>query len=184
MAHEQILQLDPDERILYTVSRSLFGLIPHIIFAIFAFIAMLAAIYGIARFQDRVADSLPVGLAILLVVGATIVIEIVIYLLIRTYLRNLLITTSESIVQHAQITPFAAKTSQLGLNNIEDVTVKQNGFFAQTFDFGTLIVQTAGEKPNFTFSFAKSPRHAAAAIIGAKEDFLETLSRAERIRTP
>jgi hypothetical protein len=177
MAHEQVLQLDSNERIVRTVHRSLVGLIPHIAFSIFTFFGLLVAMYSIARFQDRLAQNLPIGTAIALAFLIAVVVEIVIYLLVRTYLRNLLILTNESIVEHAQITPFASNTSQLSLLNIEDVTVKQNGFFAQTFDFGTLIVQTAGEKPNFIFKFAKNPRPAAAAIISAKEELEELMAR-------
>lgn len=171
MVHDRVLQLDPDERILKTVKRSLVGLIPHIAIGLVTFIGLLLAIYGIARYQSRIAESIPVGVAIVASVLVVVVIELVIYLLARTYLRNILVLTNESIVQHIQVTPFAGHTSQLSLDNIEDVTVKQNGFFAQTFDYGILIVQTAGEKPNFLFSFAKSPRPAAAEIIQAKEAF-------------
>ena len=174
MVHDRVLQLDPDERILQTVTRSLYGLIPHIAISLLTFLGMLLGVYGIARNQAQIAEALPLGLAIVLVVAIAMVVQLVIYLLIHTYLRNILVLTNESIIQHIQVTPFAGNTSQLSLDNIEDITVKQNGFFAQTFDFGTLIVQTAGEKPNFVFTYAKSPRMAAAAIIHAKEQYTES----------
>ena len=170
-SHEHILQLDPNERVLYTVKRSLFGLLPHFIFATVSFLVFLAGIFYIARFQDQL--NLPVGQVVAIAGGAVLVAEIATYLMIRTYLRNILILTNESIVEHQQITPFASKSAQLSLANIEDVSMSQNGFFATTFNYGTVTVQTAGEQPNFVLTFANSPREATAAIIGAHEAFTE-----------
>ena len=70
-SHEHILQLDPNERVLYTVKRSLFGLLPHFIFATVSFLVFLAGIFYIARFQDQL--NLPVGQVVAIAGGAVLV---------------------------------------------------------------------------------------------------------------
>lgn len=165
-----VLQLDPDERILYTVRRSIVGVAPYIVLGVLTLVGLLVGTYIVARYPERVdgLGSQPMALLVVLVGGALI--ELIVYLIIRTYFRNVLILTNESIVQRLVLTPFSNNISQLDLGRIEDVTVKQNGFFATIFNFGTLMVETAGEQANFIFKFARKPNKAAKAIIAAHED--------------
>ena len=37
------------------------------------------------------------------------------------------------------------------ISKIEDVTSKVGGFFRSIFDYGNILVQTAGEEPNIEF---------------------------------
>lgn len=173
MPHGEILQLDPDERILRTVRRSLIGLIPHFTIAILVFLVFLLAIFAIGRFPDSIAGSMSVGMALVVATGLTFLIELVVYITILVYLRNELVVTTQSLVQHLQTTLFNRKISQLGLTNVEDVSVKQDGILASTFNFGTVIVETAGEQLNFEFKFGRNPYEAAKVIIEAQEDLIK-----------
>ncbi len=81
--------------------------------------------------------------------------------------------TNESIVQRLQMTPFAHKLSQLALDDIEDLTVTQQGFLASLFNYGILTIETAGEAQNFIFKDAANPQAASREIITAKEHLEE-----------
>ena len=169
MGNELTLQLDPDEHILHTVRRSLFGVLPHLFFAAITFIGLIVFTYTVALYPERVEKAMPQVAALAVAIGVATLIELVIYILVSTYFQNLLVLTNQSIIQRLQFTPFSSNISQLDLSNIEDVTLKQNGFFPTILNFGTLIVETAGEQANFVFKFARLPKQAAKAIIEAHE---------------
>ena len=169
MNHE-MLQQDTNEQVLTVVKRSLFGVLPHVVIGLALLVALLGLVFAVARYPDNIESIGGTGSVLLFGIVAFLVAELVIYMLIRVYLGNKLIVTTESLVQRLQNTLFHHKTSQLRLEDIEDVTFSQSGFFAQTFNFGTINIETAGEQVNFIFTFAKNPREAIRIIIEAQEN--------------
>ena len=164
-----MLQQDSNERILLRLRRSLIGVLPHLVVGSLSFVGFLAVIFWIARYPDRVAEFGSTGSILLLAVAAIVVVELVIYVLILTYLGNRLIVTNESILQRLQSTLFHHKTSQLRLTDVQDVTFTQHGFLSHLFHYGTIHIETAGEQTNFNFSYAKDPVNATRVIIEAQE---------------
>jgi hypothetical protein len=59
--------------------------------------------------------------------------------------------------------------------NVEDVTAEQKGILATIFGYGTLMVQTAGERENFTFYYCPDPNTYASRIIEAHQTYVEDL---------
>lgn len=164
-----MLQQDKNEKVLTVVKRSLFGVLPHVAIGVALFIVLLGLVFASARYPDNIKSIGGIGSVLMFGIAAFLVAELVIYMLIRVYLGNKLIVTTESLVQRLQNTLFHHKTSQLRLGDIEDVTFSQSGFFAQTFNFGTINIETAGEQVNFIFTFAKNPREAIRIVIEAQE---------------
>jgi uncharacterized membrane protein YdbT with pleckstrin-like domain len=85
------------------------------------------------------------------------------------YRNNIVLITSEKIAQMLYISLFNRKISQLSIADVQDVTVKQKGIFAHIFDYGTLVIETAGEQSNYTFTFMPQPYETAKALVGAHE---------------
>jgi len=85
------------------------------------------------------------------------------------YVRNVVFVTNEKIAEVAYISLFNRKVTQLGLGQVEDVTVSQRGIFSHIFDFGTIIIETAGEKENCTFTLVPTPNKFSQIIIEAHE---------------
>lgn len=167
-----MLQQDSDERVILIARRTIFGVLHYVVAAILALAAYLYVVFQLGlnpEYFNRINLSLPMTFAI--ISALLLLIETVIYLVVRVYTGNILTLTTESIVQHLQLTPFANKTSQLGLDDIEDVTITQPGFLASLLNYGTLTVETAGEQQNFIFPFAHNPPRISRAIIAAKEQF-------------
>jgi uncharacterized membrane protein YdbT with pleckstrin-like domain len=65
----------------------------------------------------------------------------------HNYYLSLQIVTSERIIDIDQKGLFLREVNELPIDNIEDVTYKQNGFWGTIFNFGDVIVQTAGSAP-------------------------------------
>lgn len=165
-----MLQQDADEQVILVVRRTYFGILPHILFGIAALAAFVYGIFQLGLNPERFAN-VGASTVLALFVGGIVLIETIIFLIVRVYLSNTITLTTESVVQRLQMTPFANKISQLGLDGVEDVSVAQPGFLANLLNYGTLTIETAGEQQNFIFPFAKSPSKVSNQIITAKEAF-------------
>ncbi len=84
---------------------------------------------------------------------------------------NVFILTNEHIVDIKQIAFFSRKISTLSLDSIEDVTIQKKGILPSLFDFGDVMIQTAGELPNFTLKMIADPEGVQRAIMEAKENY-------------
>lgn len=97
-----------------------------------------------------------------------------IFLLIATaiYHQNKWVVTDDSITQFTQIGLFRRQISELSMANIEDVTAEQLGLLAELFGFGTLKVETAGERSNFHFLYCPTPNKYAKIVLDARERYI------------
>jgi uncharacterized membrane protein YdbT with pleckstrin-like domain len=96
------------------------------------------------------------------------------------YKGNRWVVTSDSITQIQQTGLFHKQTSQLSLENLEDVTFEQNSILQTIFGYGTLKVETAGERSKFQFPFCPNPKKCAVDIIEAHEKFMNENQRLSR----
>ncbi len=89
------------------------------------------------------------------------------------YKSNVMVVTSEKIAQVLNPTLFKRKISQLSIGDVQDVTIKQDGFLPRFFNYGTIVIETAGEQENYTYSFAPHPYEKSKIIVGAHEENLK-----------
>lgn len=89
------------------------------------------------------------------------------------YRNNVVFVTNEKLAQVLFITLFNRKISQLSIGDVQDVTVEQNGFLPNLVGYGTLVVETAGEQQNYTFTFVPKPYETSKIIINAHESNLK-----------
>ncbi len=104
-------------------------------------------------------------LGFVLIVGAVIVMTIQAIL----YVNNVIFVTSEKIAQVLYLTLFNRKISQLSIGDVQDVTVTQKGILAHIFNYGTLVIETAGEQQNYTFTYIPDPYTYSRAIVSSHE---------------
>lgn len=86
-----------------------------------------------------------------------------------TYLDVWTVTTHR-IINREQNGLFNRVVSELRLEDIQDVTAEQKGFFATIFGFGQVYIQTAGEKERFVFEQIPRPDETAKIIQKLNED--------------
>lgn len=84
---------------------------------------------------------------------------------------NLQIVTNQNLVDVDQLGLFSRKISELSLEDIQDVSATQHGILQSFLHYGDVVVQTAGEKPNFTFEKIEGPYNAAKKIMEIKEKY-------------
>lgn len=90
--------------------------------------------------------------------------------LIRYY--NVIILTTEHLVEIEQPALFSRKTSVLDLGHIEDSASSRPGFFATALGYGNVEIQTAGEMRNFLFNHFGRPEELQRKIMAQKDIYL------------
>lgn len=83
--------------------------------------------------------------------------------------RNRIIITNYHIVDIDQIGFFNRSVSTLRLEEIQDISAKIHGPLQSILGYGTIIIQTAGEKENFVFDFVPQPYDIERDILEARK---------------
>jgi uncharacterized membrane protein YdbT with pleckstrin-like domain len=171
----QLIEFDQEEQLLREIRKHPIGL--FIIYATGLTIAVL--LFAIFTIGGTVLDSDSLGLGIDIAQFRSIIIFIGLLLavlstgitLIAAYLykHNVMLVTTEKIAQVLYRTLFDRKISQLSIGDVQDVTVTQKGVLARLFNFGTIVIETAGEQQNYRFTYTPDPYQASKAIVSAHE---------------
>lgn len=163
---------DTDERVLCTVYQHPFGIVSVYVasFLCIAFVAFMSStvLPGITGETKQTLGGVALGT---LLIG--MVVFVILVFATFVYRQSKLTITDRTVVQILQKGLLERKISQISLANIEDVTSAQKGIFATYLNFGTLVVETAGEQANFNFIFCPNPHRVAKIILDAKDEFLE-----------
>lgn len=177
-----IESVGPDEYVMCEVYQHPFGLI----FIYGATLVCLAAgLAIIILFSPSVAGNgstaaypfvALMSIIVILIVGVMLAMATVVYK------QTKLTVTDHNIVQVVQKGMLMRKISQLSLANVEDVTSEQKGAFANMYNYGTLVIETAGEQANFNFNFCPNPHRVAKIILDAKDNFLSKTGQAGSYR--
>ena len=162
----------PDDEITQHVFfKSVFAILPFIVAGVILSLVSLFMIFYGASHPDFV-PSVPIGLA---VIGIVILLLVVLMMwgVIWVWRRNRVVVTNERLVDISQNGLFSKKVSTLSLAKIQDVSAKVNGPWQTLFQFGTVIVQTAGERENFVLDFLPAPYQTEQYILEVHRQFAQ-----------
>ncbi|MBI4426079.1 MAG: PH domain-containing protein [Candidatus Kerfeldbacteria bacterium] len=81
------------------------------------------------------------------------------------YYLDVLIVTNERVVRIEQKGLFNRTVADLTLDRVQDVTVETKGFVQTFLHYGSLHLQSAGERERFTFSDIPDPELVKAEIL-------------------
>jgi len=172
----ELMEFEDQEKLVYEIRKHPFGLVPIYFIGIFVSFALMIAFFGSALFLDKNPLSLDIrggSLHVLIVlIGTVLTLGTLLMTFIAAYLyqSNVILITSNKMTQMVYRTLFNRTITQLGVGDIEDVSVTQNGVFARIFNFGTLLVETAGEKGDYTFTYVPKPYEASKAVMSVHEE--------------
>lgn len=135
--------------------------------AVIIFITVVAAAFlpKIVHTQLGLARLLLVGLGLLIAGLALAMMFVSAYI----YHSSVLLLTNEKLIEVHYTSLFNRTVTQASLGEIQDVTVQQVGLFPRIFNYGLLIIETAGEKHNFTFEYTPNPNVFSREITEAHE---------------
>lgn len=171
----KLIEFDDQERLVHEIRKHPFGLFLIVFTGLFVMVAIIvvAAALGLVSKDDSlgtVTGASSVGPVVVLIgFILTILAGAAMFIGIYLYRSNVVFVTNQKIAQVLYITIFNRKISQLNIGDLQDVTVTQHGLFAHIFNYGTLVIETAGEQQNYTFTYVPSPYEAAKTLIGLHE---------------
>jgi len=162
-AHEEVTQ-----RVIYkhimAIAPILFGMLLLCVFFIIIIIYINSNITLVENFIPPI---------LLTIVGFAFIAAIVL-LTVGTFWiwrRNKVVITNKHVVDVDQIGLFNREVSTLRLEEIQDVSAKINGPLQTMLGYGTLIIQTAGERENFVFDYVPDPYKLENYIIELRSKY-------------
>ncbi len=175
----KLMEFDENEELVSEIRKHPFGLAVIYIVGTLVSFALLGA--TIALITISRGDPLDTGYnlsnaqPIILLLGGLLILFAVVATAISAYLytSDVVLVTSEKLSQFLHKSIFDRKISQLSIGDVQDVTVSQIGLFSRLFNYGTLVIETAGEQQNYTFAYTPNPYEKAKDIVGAHEENLK-----------
>jgi uncharacterized membrane protein YdbT with pleckstrin-like domain len=170
-----LAMLNPDEHVVTVVHRSIIGLVYIYLFALGAVAALI--LLAILAFPSLF-SALSQNSSMLLFAATVFAMALVFFILfIATYVyrQSKLVVTDQNLVQILQGGLFARRISRLSMSNVEDVTADQHGFLPTIFNYGTLTVETAGDRENFIFPYCPNPNVYSDQILDARQAYANRL---------
>lgn len=175
----KFIEFDEDEELVGEIRKHPFGLLVIDIVG-FSITALLAIIpIGLALNMDTFdvggGSNSQAFSGLLIFIGILLATLSIVATLISAmlYKNNVIFVTSDKLAQVLYTSLFSRKISQLSIGDIQDVTVTQKGIFAHIFNYGTLVIETAGEQQNYTFNYVPDPYQSARLVVGAHEENLK-----------
>lgn len=154
---------EPDEEIILLIRKHIITNVPWIIFALLLILAPIIATPIIVNFFSFITISGSMQSAILL----TYYLALTGYVLVNFSLWyfHVGLVTSHRIIDIDFTNVLIKHVSETRIDLIEDVSYTQVGAIRTIFNYGDLLIQTAGTKPNIEFDKASRPA-VIADIVG------------------
>lgn len=170
--------LQPGERVICDIKRHPFGIVSMYVAAVFALVIMTALAVMSPSIFSQYGSTGGSDFTTFVQAGAVIfgvLIILVLFIATTVYWQNRWIVTDDSITQITQASLFGRRVSQLSMENLEDITIDQDGILQTMFNFGTLRAETAGERSKFAFQYCPDPKKYARAILEVHEAFIHQI---------
>jgi membrane protein YdbS with pleckstrin-like domain len=160
----------PNERVVTVIYKHLIG----IILLVLGFILTASVLVGfVVMARGLFAEQRNYNNFTAAAIFALLLLFIIFGVAIYVYRQSRIMVTNLSLIQVLQKGLFFRKVSRLSLADVEDVTADQAGILPSMFNYGTLIIETAGELENFVFGYCPDPNKHAQEILEARQRFTE-----------
>ena len=167
--------LEPGEQLVVIVRKHPIGIVGIYVEALVGLLVVFGLFLAIAPdFFNGISDQAYKILVGVIVFGLAV---LIFFLFVATYVyrQSRLLVTDRSLVQILQKSLFIRKISRLSMSNVEDVSAEERGMLSTIFNYGTIIVQTAGTLDNFIFPYCPTPTKYADQIIEARQRYARAL---------
>ncbi|PIT88613.1 MAG: hypothetical protein COU29_02460 [Candidatus Magasanikbacteria bacterium CG10_big_fil_rev_8_21_14_0_10_36_32] len=154
------------ERVVYKLRQHPFTFVPALILMFFVMTLPLGLYWIINRNFTPWLES-PVGLPLLILFASIYYLFVVLYFYTYfvTFYLNLTIITNDRLVDINQNGLFSRTIAEVDLYLIQDATSEIKGFFPSIFDYGNVMVQTAGSMPRCTLHNVAHPHELRKKLL-------------------
>jgi hypothetical protein len=85
------------------------------------------------------------------------------------YNHDIWVVTNQRVIDSVKRHWFHHAMASADLDDVEDISTRKEGIFATMFNFGDLLLQTAGERPNFILSGIPQPSRVLALVDESRD---------------
>ncbi|KKW09338.1 MAG: hypothetical protein UY44_C0003G0011 [Candidatus Kaiserbacteria bacterium GW2011_GWA2_49_19] len=158
------------EHIVYKVRRHIITLVP----AILGFLVLLAIPVALYLLITRLFPELLLGAfsyPLLVLAGSIYYLSVILffYTYFVSFYLDLLIVTNDRLLHIEQQGLFARTISEVDLYKIQDITSAIDGFIPSIFNYGNMLIQTAGAVEKFIITSVPHPEMLRQAILDLAE---------------
>ena len=145
----------------------------HLFLKILVWVFFAAALVLFNRFAQAYVPNILEGnqgrVTLLFVQVYTLFLVLGLFLIFAFYYLTMQIITNIRIVDITQEGLFSHVISELNVDKIEDVTSQVNGIFGTIFNYGDVIIQTAGKEEHFIFHSVPNPGEIEKVVLDLYE---------------
>ncbi len=128
------------------------------------FIALIIFLMPILFFASPILDFFPINFKVAFIVGWYMLLLSFILESFLIWFFNVFIVTDERIIDVDFLNLIFKNITSAKIDNIEDITAETGGILGSVVDYGTVYVQTAGEKPQIEFEDVPHPAKVVAIL--------------------
>lgn len=167
-----------DEAVFIFLRRYYIAFMPFVSLGVIMLVVCLAIFY--TAYQQSTTSSIVYNS--LIAFGGSFGLFTVLFIAVAwmSFYFDINIVTDRRIVDINQNGLFSRDVSELSLEDVEDVSVQFSGMMPTLFNYGDIMIQTAGTKNNFTFLNIRNPRDVASIIVDLSEQSKRGIPQGER----
>lgn len=169
---EPYLAMNPGEKVLLESHRHWSNILPFFISTAIIILFGFFVIGFAGTHGDSIAAVIPgltVGVITPIVALLDVVAIFILFFAYVVYRQNRIILTNMHFIQITQSGLFGRTLSKLSLDELQDVRGTRNGLFGTIFNYGEILIETAGNEENFFFRPAPDPLNIAEQINDTHE---------------
>lgn len=143
---------------------------------ILSFLALIGMSYGAAHPEITLGERLPVmsGSAVAMICFLGLILTgLLMFGAVWIWRNNRVLVTNEHVVDIDQITLFRRSVATLTLSRIQDVSAEVAGPAQTLLQYGTVMIQTAGQQEKFHFDYMPNPYSVEQYILEVHKEYLE-----------
>jgi len=172
MAQPEYLAMNPGEEIILEAHRHWANILPFFVSTILVIIIgffMIGYIGGNAEAANRLFPGLNLAVVTPLVALLDVVAIVTLFFAYTVYRQNKIVLTNMHFIQITQAGLFGRTLSKLSLDELQDVRGSRKGVFGTIFNYGEILIETAGNEENFFFRPVADPLNVAEKINDTHE---------------
>lgn len=172
MARQEYLAMNPNEEVILEVHRHWINVFPFFVSTavVVAFGFFVIGYVGANPVSaEKVFPGLTLGIVTPVVALLDILALFILFFAYIVYRQNRIILTNMHFIQITQTGLFARTLSKLSLDELQDVRGTRKGVFATIFNYGEIMIESAGSEPNFFFRPCPDPLNIAEQINDTHE---------------
>ena len=146
-------------------------ILPFMVALVILAILAVPAIIFISANTDSVSQIIPAPVVFIVELFYIAILVLLLVAVLWIWRRNKVVITDQHIVDIDQLGLFNRKVSTLRLEEIQDISASVKGPLQTILQYGSIVIQTAGERENFVFNYVPNPYELEHYILSIRKKY-------------